>query len=421
MARSRRRLVWLVAATVSVAAPACTSGGDGATGDRPDGPADATSSTEGSRPGGDSGPDSSSDAPTTSDSTTPPASTPPNIPEPSDPSPVDPACRPGPGRTVKELPDVAIAAIHVPAFDSPHERIGNTVVPGARIPAVDLPAQLAEGGCVVTYDAPGGCLAAVRITGAAIPGRAVPGASLPPVVVGGETLFDGDRSLSATSEGDATDALLAQQVCQVPTSGERRSAVSRPALSRPALLRPALSRPSLTRPALCIDVADGAECTEGVYVKAVYAKKERVPSAYVRSASLRAEPLDGAPDTTVLAGAAEQAYVTQAEALFDVGEADLKPGAVPTLQAIATHIGDLPAGARVRIEAHTDEEGPDAVDEQLSMTQADAVATWFRTEGGVTVELVTTKGYGGSVPAAPNDTDEHRAQNRRLVITVTTP
>jgi len=334
------------------------------------------------------------------------------------PEEVDPACRPGAGRVVEDLPDLEIEAVQIPAFDSPDETLGDTVIEGVRIPAVELPAQRVEGGCVVRYDAPGGCLGAVEITGASVPDRSLPGASLPPVVVDGETLFEGERADSDAAEGDATDGERVEQECRVEASEEYKAAVGRAAASRPALSRAALSRPALARPQICLEVDGEQECTESVYVNSAYVDSEYLDSVYVDSEYLESEYLEEAPETSVLTGDAETAFVTPAEVLFDFDQFDLKPEATPTLQTIAAELQDLPEGATVKVDGHTDADGTDAYNEDLSAKRAEAVANWLRTEGGVPGDLITTEGYGEAAPVAANDTEANRALNRRVVVTL---
>lgn len=417
MSRSPRSVVLFLVAALTLAAPACgTSGSDIAKGDSREVPAHSTATTAAA--GSDAG--SSQQVPPSSDSsggskghattaTTQPAAK--SLP--------DPACRPGPGKTVKDLPDLKIDAVHVAAFDSPDQTIGDTVVPGVHIPAMDLPAQEVEGGCQIAYDAPGGCLGAVEITSASIPGRSVPGASLAPVVIDGRTVFGGDHADGDSAKGDTGNGDRAEQECRVESSDGNKSAVSRAAVSRGAMSRAALSRSAMSRPSICVEGADGNECTDAVYVDAVYVDAAYVDAVYVDAEYIDAEHLPDAPDTNVLTGQAGKAYVTPAAVLFDFDQANLKPAAVPTLRAIADQIATLPAGSNIQVDGHTDDKGSDAYNNDLSTKRAEAVATWLKTDGGVPAERVATKGYGESVPVAPNDTEENRAMNRRVVITVT--
>ncbi len=331
---------------------------------------------------------------------------------------VDPACRPGAGRTVEDLPDLEIEAFQIPAFDSPDEQLGDAVIEGVHIPAVELPAQRVEGGCVVRYDAPGGCLGAVEITGARVPSRSLPGAALPPVVVDGETLFEGESAESDAAEGEATGGERVEQECRVESSEEYKAAVGRAAAARPALARAALSRSALSRPSICLDVDGEEACTESVYVDSAYVDSEYLDSVYVDSEYLESVYLEEAPETSVLTGDAEKAFVTPAEVLFDFDKFDLKPEATPTLQTIAAELQDLPEAATVKIDGHTDADGTDAYNEDLSAKRAEAVANWLRTEGGVPGDLITTEGYGEAAPVAANDTEANRALNRRVVVTL---
>jgi outer membrane protein OmpA-like peptidoglycan-associated protein len=67
---------------------------------------------------------------------------------------------------------------------------------------------------------------------------------------------------------------------------------------------------------------------------------------------------------------------------------------------------------KLRVEGHTDNTGNDAANVVLSQARADAVVAWLSTRG-VSPDRLVAKGYGSIRPAAPNDTDEHRKQNRR--------
>ncbi len=417
MTQSPRPLIWLTSAALAFGAGACGASGSDAAKTDSRAVGSQTTDAVGSA-GGSSREVTTSTAP--SSGTAPATST--TTREAPVPAPkVDPACRPGAGKHVEDLPDLQVAAFHVDAFDSPDEKLGDTVVPGVHIDAVDLPAQRLEGGCIVRYDAPGGCLGRVTISGASIPARSIPGASLPPVVVRGETLFAGDTAEGDSAEGDKAEGDDVGQECRVEATDKYKSAVGRSAAARSALARAALARPALARPNLCIERGGEQECIDSVYVDSVYVNSEYVDSVYVDSEYLPSEYLPDAPETEVLTGDSKKAYVTPAAVLFDFDRSDLKPGAIPTLQVIAGQLKDLPDGTPVEVDGHTDDKGTDAYNDQLSSQRAEAVATWLKTEGGVARDRITTKGYGEQVPVAPNDTEDNRAKNRRVVITVTNP
>ena len=67
---------------------------------------------------------------------------------------------------------------------------------------------------------------------------------------------------------------------------------------------------------------------------------------------------------------------------------------------------------KIRIEGHTDNTGKPQHNQDLSQARADAVAKWL-TDHGVEATRIHAIGFGDTKPAVPNDTAEHRAENRR--------
>ena len=74
-------------------------------------------------------------------------------------------------------------------------------------------------------------------------------------------------------------------------------------------------------------------------------------------------------------------------------------------------------GINVRIEGHTDSVGSEAYNMGLGQRRADSVADYL-TSRGISSSRMTTRSFGESVPAASNDTESGRAQNRRVEIIV---
>jgi outer membrane protein OmpA-like peptidoglycan-associated protein len=71
------------------------------------------------------------------------------------------------------------------------------------------------------------------------------------------------------------------------------------------------------------------------------------------------------------------------------------------------------ADYRIIVEAHTDNKG--TPDELQTLTQNRAQTVLDRlTAGGVEASRIETKGYGASLPVAPNTTNLNRAKNRRV-------
>jgi outer membrane protein OmpA-like peptidoglycan-associated protein len=100
--------------------------------------------------------------------------------------------------------------------------------------------------------------------------------------------------------------------------------------------------------------------------------------------------------------------------LFDFAKADIKPMYEPFLQNVIRVLTKNPE-MLIEIQGHTDAVGSEAFNMKLSMKRAQAVADYL-TAHGIAANRLTVTGFGESRPCAPNDTDEGRAQNRRVQI-----
>lgn len=69
------------------------------------------------------------------------------------------------------------------------------------------------------------------------------------------------------------------------------------------------------------------------------------------------------------------------------------------------------------VEGHTDSQGKDAYNIDLSQRRADAVRTYL-ISNGYPADLITARGSGKSMPIADNNTAEGRANNRRVEIII---
>jgi OOP family OmpA-OmpF porin len=72
----------------------------------------------------------------------------------------------------------------------------------------------------------------------------------------------------------------------------------------------------------------------------------------------------------------------------------------------------------VTIEGHTDSVGSEEYNQALSERRARAVADMLVNTHGIAASRLNAVGYGESRPVASNDTDEGRAQNRRVMATL---
>jgi len=97
---------------------------------------------------------------------------------------------------------------------------------------------------------------------------------------------------------------------------------------------------------------------------------------------------------------------------FAFDKSVVKPEFMPKIQEVADFMKQNP-GYRVVLEGHTDSKGSDAYNMKLSDQRAKAVERIIETLG-VPAAKVTTEAYGESKPIATNETEEGRAENRRV-------
>ena len=99
---------------------------------------------------------------------------------------------------------------------------------------------------------------------------------------------------------------------------------------------------------------------------------------------------------------------------FDFNSAMVKPEFRPTLDQVAQTLNTYPS-TFIDISGHTDSIGTDAVNQRLSEQRAAAVADYLAYQG-INRARMATRGYGKQFPIASNDSEQGRAQNRRVEI-----
>ncbi|MBK7174608.1 MAG: OmpA family protein [Bacteroidales bacterium] len=98
---------------------------------------------------------------------------------------------------------------------------------------------------------------------------------------------------------------------------------------------------------------------------------------------------------------------------FDVNKDIVKPESYGTLKEIAKILNEVP-DVKVKIVGHTDADGQDAANLDLSKRRAASVKSELVKSFNVNGDRLVTDGMGESQPVAPNDTPANKALNRRV-------
>ncbi len=103
--------------------------------------------------------------------------------------------------------------------------------------------------------------------------------------------------------------------------------------------------------------------------------------------------------------------------LFSTGSSELSAASLQTLSDLNRVLKKYPKN-RIVVQGYTDSTGSDAINQKLSTARAKAVYDYLLGSGLKTLSI-TYVGYGSSNPVASNETAEGRAQNRRVVLSIT--
>jgi chemotaxis protein MotB len=108
--------------------------------------------------------------------------------------------------------------------------------------------------------------------------------------------------------------------------------------------------------------------------------------------------------------------------LFDSGSVRIKPEGQEALSALADSFRDN-KDQTIVVEGHTDDvkigialQNRFPTNWELSAQRATVVVRFLQEKGNIEPERLTASGYSFYKPVAPNDTEEGRAQNRRIEI-----
>jgi outer membrane protein OmpA-like peptidoglycan-associated protein len=103
--------------------------------------------------------------------------------------------------------------------------------------------------------------------------------------------------------------------------------------------------------------------------------------------------------------------------LFGFDKSDLSADAKANLDKLVTVLNHYP-DTDIEVQGHTDSMGSDAYNQTLSEQRAGNVSKYLFGKG-INNSRIATKGFGESLPKYSNDTEDGRAQNRRVEFVIT--
>lgn len=103
--------------------------------------------------------------------------------------------------------------------------------------------------------------------------------------------------------------------------------------------------------------------------------------------------------------------------LFAYDKSNLQGDATVNLNKLVTILNDYP-DTNIEVQGHTDSKGSDDYNMRLSKRRAAEVSSYLRSRN-VAGSRIENKGYGESAPVADNESEDGRAQNRRVTFLIT--
>ena len=123
--------------------------------------------------------------------------------------------------------------------------------------------------------------------------------------------------------------------------------------------------------------------------------------------------------TSTHAGGKDITVTLASDVTFASDSADLASGAEAQLQTVASQLSQYPDGGTLSIVGHTDDVQDDAYNQTLSEKRANAVKTRLAQLTSLDKWQTSVSGKGESEPKVNDTTDQARAVNRRVEITLT--
>ena len=99
---------------------------------------------------------------------------------------------------------------------------------------------------------------------------------------------------------------------------------------------------------------------------------------------------------------------------FDYDSYAIKPESFPTLDTIGQALVEEMPEAIINVEGHTDADGSNEYNQTLSEQRAWSVKSYLVQKFGLDPNRLIIVGYGETAPIAGNNSDQGKAQNRRV-------
>lgn len=141
----------------------------------------------------------------------------------------------------------------------------------------------------------------------------------------------------------------------------------------------------------------------------------RLPQGWKQKAELTVKPV-AAPVNTEICQQLLTGLLAKGTIQFETGKAVIDPDSAGLLDRLIETVLRCP-GSQIEIAGHTDSDGDKESNLALSIRRAQSVADYL-VKAGIPKERVTATGFGSERPVATNDTEEGKAQNRRIEFVV---
>jgi outer membrane protein OmpA-like peptidoglycan-associated protein len=103
---------------------------------------------------------------------------------------------------------------------------------------------------------------------------------------------------------------------------------------------------------------------------------------------------------------------------FGYDESRLSEDAKAALDNFANMLIEENKDVYIEIQGHTDNIGSEEYNLGLGQSRADAVKAYLHIEHSLPLHRISAFSYGETEPVSPNDTEENRSKNRRVILVV---